>query len=333
MKTEFYIKYISYILCRILNQLRTGKAENMTNIKIHLVKKATGNNFSIEAGIHDGIKNFDHHDGSFKGNRPPSPCNNDKIKDISVNNFKKNIIEITHLDADTFLGLARMMGKNYNGYDKVTDDDGSWFFDEKLNLNLVEKIDLNGSTGYEETSEYYFMVGFSEIVRELKNILAINTNFPNGLPRLSENEEFIDITEIIEYLFYYYESDFEGIIDKGIKVCGESEKAYKDCKISVDNVSGMYAYDNQSSGHTKGFWLVKDNSFDPSRPYRDNIDIVVIYRENYKTMSIYCNPCTNYNFNEKIIKNVEFKGHAKACGSPRGREITENEAFEVYKVI
>jgi hypothetical protein len=116
-------------------------------------------------------------------------------------------------------------------------------------------------------------------------------------------------------------------------VCENSEKAYHDCKASVDNVSGMYAYDNQSSGHTKGFWMLENNSFDPSRPYKDNIDIVVIYRKNYRTMSIYCNPSSNYNFNGKIIKGIELKGHNKACGSPRGREITENEAFEVYKVI
>ncbi len=72
------------------------------SMKILLVKKASGNNYSVEAGLSDGVKNFDHH---REHSANPAPCNDPRIKEID---FHRGIIEITHTDADTLIGIMRM---------------------------------------------------------------------------------------------------------------------------------------------------------------------------------------------------------------------------------
>jgi len=61
-------------------------------MQIILVTKASGKNYSVEAGLSDGIKNFDHHN-EHKNN--PAPCNDSRILSLKDNNA---VIEITHAD-------------------------------------------------------------------------------------------------------------------------------------------------------------------------------------------------------------------------------------------
>lgn len=238
--------------------------------------------YSVEAGIADNIKHFDHH-GKFKNF--PSPCNNEKIPKIP-NNSK---VYITHLDADTFIGLLRLYGKKL----------------PPLDFKLMERIDNNGSSFLKDFSNKTFL--YMEGIHEVSNILKF--------PKTSQNE--LDVTDIIETIIF---TNYTEIIELGKYAVEKSEKSYKD---------NLYFESTNI-----GLWVVKnEDSFNPSRPYRDGFDIVIIYNKDYKTISIFCNPKSHYEFGNKIINNILFMGHAKACGSPRGKEYSLDDVKLVYKAI
>lgn len=255
----------------------------MINARILLVTKASGKNFSIEAALNDGKKNFDHH-GNFSGEK--SPCNNPEISIIE----NERIIEISHLDADTFIGLKRMLGIDLPNID----------------LDLMEKIDLNGSSVCEDKFDptLLYMVGVGSLVREKK------------FPRVTSTA--VEVTELVYSILC--KSD-EFITDVGEKAQTIAEDCYGDKKIWIRS-------------NPVGIWSIgPEDQFDPSRPYEDGTDIVVVFREHYKSISIYCNPKTKYQFADETIAGVMFAGHPKACGSPRGQEMTFVDAIRVYKEI
>jgi hypothetical protein len=244
--------------------------------------------YSIEAGIADNIQHFDHHKEEHKVY--PSPCNNTSIEPIKEDGSIK-YIQISHLDADTFIGIARLLGVNH-------------FFKGTLNFNKMEEIDLHGSKGISKNSPtYQFMVGVGVLARKL--------NFP----RITD--EPTDVTSIIKEMLGTSVFSF---IQYGKCSIDKSEADYKEC---------MY-----SRQENHGLWVVDaTHDFNPSRPYEDGVEVVVVYRPHYKSISIYADPDTNHNFAGQTIAGIEFNGHAKACGSPRGQEMTLEDAIEVYSIL
>lgn len=252
-------------------------------IKIILQTEASGNNYSLESGLADNIKNFDHHKEEHR--HYPSPSNNAAITPI-----EDGVIEISHIDADTYIGLLRMCGQ------KIPD----------IDLNLVEQIDLNGSSIcedlYDETLLY--MVGVSEFTRQI------------GFPRVREDVN-IDVTDNIELMFGNSDSYY---IELGRVSTDKSEESYKRSLVNKYNNIAIFFVDE------------KDN-LDPSRPYKDGIDVVIVYRKHYETISIYANPKTDFSFAGATFANIEFNGHPKACGSPRGKQMLMSQAFDVFDAI
>jgi len=98
------------------------------------------------------------------------------------------------------------------------------------------------------------------------------------------------------------------------------EKAYVDCKHDLDRKVGLWS-------------IGPNDAFDPSRPYKDGVDVVVVYRQHYASVSIYANPKSEYEFANTVIAETLFAGHPKACGSPRGREFSEAQAIEIFKEV
>lgn len=290
------------------------------NCTILLVKKASGEHYSVEAGLHDGVKNFDHHPGSWEHifqTQPPSPANNDGMN-VEI---KNEVIEITHLDADTLLGIARLIGNHPNQrynqfwgiYEGILfDHKMEWVFD--LDPEVIEKIDLNGSKGIEKFDKnLLYMVGVGQFCRDFK------------FPRLSPGTESLDVSDILSTIFEDW--GCEEFIELGRETQKKAEKAYTECKVAG-------TLNNSTQGEAfKGLWVVSDNSFDPSRPYEDGVQIVVVYRSHYKSISIYCDPDSIYEFGGKTVGGVLFAGHAKACGSPRGEEMTLEDARRVFESI
>ena len=251
-------------------------------MKIILTNKPEFKGYSIEGGFHDGIRHFDHH-GEYAQN--PSPCNNGEIMKAE----EDNIIEITHMDADTLCGIKRLLGMEL----------------PKVNLKLMEQIDNNGSSVCSDKfdSTLLYMLGVGQISRKLK------------LPRTSEERQ--DVTEIVSEMLHISDEEF---IRVGKTTQEKAEQSYKDCLVKKESNKAFFVVD------------AKD-ALDPSRAYEDNIDIVVVYRQHYKSISIYCNPKSQYAFGGKEIDGIKFGGHPQACGSPRGVEMTEAQALEVWEEI
>lgn len=257
--------------------------------KIFLVTEASGANFSVEAGIHDGKMNFDHH-RSWSGN--PAPCSPDCSIEKGI--AKESVIEITHIDADTLIGLAKLTGNEVADLKLYL---GSEAYKE------IEAIDLNGSSAASspDSDVLAFMVGVNEFAKEIK------------FPRPIKGEE-IDVSWLVAQMFNNTYPDYLALGKAAIKA---AEEAYNRCRQGINSKIG--------------FWSISaTDPLDPSRAYRDGIDIVIVYRDHYKSISIYANPVSSYEFSGKEIAGVKFAGHPKACGSPRGEEMTHEIAHSVF---
>lgn len=251
-------------------------------MKIILTTKPNYEGASIEAGLHDGKMHFDHH-GKYSNQK--SPCVNTDIS-LITDDIE---CEITHIDADTFVGLRRMTCRKLPGVD----------------LKLLEQIDLNGSSicidKYDRTLLYAIGVGK----------LAIVFNFPRA------TEERKDVTALINMMDILSTND---IIDIGRNAQNRSELAYRSCAV-------------YGVGDKIMFSIGADDALDPSRAYEDGYNRVVVYRKHYKSISIYCNPNSDYEYANKTVAYVKFAGHPKACGSPRGIAMALEQAKNVYKSL
>jgi len=259
--------------------------------KILLVSEASGENHSIGAGVHDGIKNFDHH-GKYENEI--SPCINDEILEVEDN----ATIEISHIDCDTMVGLLRMISHTL-----IPD----------INLSVINEIDRNGtSTIIKRIKEERR----SDDERALFYYLGVGTlDRKVNFPRVTSDPQ--DVTEYIREMFKVGPAM---VIEMGQDAMEKSEYSYRNCRVaSKDNV---------------GYWVIgPEDSFDPSRPYSDGINIVIVYRSHWKTISIYCNPSSSYEYGGKEIAGILFQGHPKACGSPRGQEMSLEDGLKIFEEV
>lgn len=263
-------------------------------MKIVLQPHDDGNcTHSIENGKHDGKRNFDHH-GPFA--EEICPANNNDIQLIF--GLDANI-GISHIDADTVVGLARMLGQ--------ADYLANMFFSH-IDLNLLEEIDINGSSVVpveELTSNptLLYMVGVGQLCNKLQ--------FPFKGP-----------TDVTDLICDFFNVPPKEVIEMGREATMASEVSYVTCKIPTYGTIGLWS-------------IGKDQPFDPSRPYRDGYEIVLIYREDFKSISVYGNA-------ESLPKGtsfpgtwagIEFQGHPMACGSPRDEEFTLSDAVRVMEAL
>ena len=255
--------------------------------EIRLVKEASGENYSLEAGIADGIKNFDHH-SDFADQ--PAPCNDTRIRKIP----EDAIIEITHLDADTLMGIFRMCG---------------YVMPEDIDLNLMERIDVEGSSflpqgGLGNRTRQY-MVGVSDLARE--------KNFPRW------QGEDLDVSQIVYAITRLHDKQ---VVAQGVISMEKGEDAYQRSLQTIDQ-------------HVAFVIIAKGDSVDPSRSYADDCSAVVVYREAFKSISIYGNPKSGESPELAGIEfaGIEFAGQPRACGSPRGEEHTPEDAKRVFLAV
>jgi hypothetical protein len=238
---------------------------------------------SIEAGLNDGRYHFDHH-GQCAGQ--PAPCEAE-IKPAEAG----SVIVITHLDADTLVGLAKLLGRPFE--------------DDKLDFGLMARIDEEGSFGYPIGTTREFMVGVGVRARQLE------------FPRCSATP--VEVTGVVEQLLATSVDEF---ISLGKKAIAETKAAVRDFLVE-DNLDGKV-----------GLWNIPSGcSMDPSAPYESGFEVVVMYRDDYKNISIYARPNTPWTFAGKMFDGILFAGHPKACGSPRGEEFGLADAIGVMRDI
>ena len=278
-------------------------------MKIILTSKPTFEHFSVEAGADDCVadtsscvsvsgrvigRHVDHH-GKFAGFR--APCRRDIVpvgEDVTI--------EVTHMDTDCFRGIMILTGKA----NRYSLDQFGVFSD------VMEQVDLNGSSVVDKfDTTLLYMVGIGQWLRA------------NKLPRVTEERQ--DITDLIIRLMAVPVPE---LIEMG-RVA--QEKAWADyiaCKKAFDRDAGTVFITCDAS-----------HAIDPSIAYGDKFEgffgyqRVVVYRAHYKTVSIYCSPTSSFSYSGQTIAGIDFAGHPKACGSPRGVEITESQAQAVWSEL
>lgn len=151
---------------------------------------------SVEAGYADRMQHFDHH-GEYSNH--PSPC-----AGLMPAIHEDSTIYITHMDADTYIGLRKLMG----------------MIPPPLQLDLMEAVDLNGPDVVSDGMFNFtlaYMVGVSNLAHEL------------GMP--GPQEEAVDVTHIVEIMHSY---GWATICELGGYAMIESDKA-------IRNVSLLHA--------------------------------------------------------------------------------------------
>lgn len=238
---------------------------------------------SVEWKRHNGITHFDHH-GPYENEPAVCTANITPMENGGV-------ICISHMDADTYVGLARLMGKDLD-------------LPEDIDLELMGKIDTCGSSIVEDkfNPTLLYMVGIGEAAR------AVN------FPRVDKMP--IEVTDLIEDMNDYSEKN-GGFVELGRKAQEESELGYSNCELLVDENIGVYI-------------VGPEDRFDPSRPYVDGIDIVIVYRIKFKSVSVYVNPKYDFTIKGKTFGDILFAGHPKAAGSPFGVTQPVHKLLDVY---
>jgi len=178
-------------------------------MRVFLVPKATGKNYSIEAGLADNVKHFDHH-GEYSSY--PAPSNNTEIPRLGPN----DIVEITHVDADTLLGLFRMSGLPM----------------PELDYDLIEKVDVNGSSVVENrmNDSYSFMVGVNSIAKDI------------GFPRTEKEPQ--EVTDKIKKMLRIPVANY---IKVGKEATRQAEQTLKNNLVSKEGKVGLWAVGKEDS--------------------------------------------------------------------------------------
>lgn len=243
-----------------------------------------GEFYSIEAGQADGLRHFDHHDQLHRAN--PAPCADTRIPVVG----EDEIIVITHMDADTYIGILRLVGQPL----------------PEVDFALMERVDLNGSSVVEDLFDptLLYMVGIGQLARDLK------------FPRPSTDGP-VEVSELVEAMMA---KTSEEITALGRETQEKAEAAYRDCAVERTGAVGL--------------WVVgPTDALDPSRPYQDGVEVVVVFRRHYQSISVYCSPDAKHAFGGQELAGIQFAGHPKAAGSPRGVAFAEADASRVFAAV
>lgn len=182
--------------------------------------------YSVEAGLADNVRHFDHHKPEHRAF--PCPANNGAMPKVAG-----QVVYITHFDADTFGGILRLEGEKPLGID----------------LGLLETIDLNGSSACEDLScaTYLFMVGLMEVAKK------------EAFPRCDEKREQ-DVTAVLDEICSYTETQ---IIAIGKEAFEKGEETYRTAKKaeSQEKKVGLWVLAKDQSidpsrGYRDGFEVV-----------------------------------------------------------------------------
>ncbi len=242
--------------------------------------------FSVEAGRHDGVQHFDHH-GAHEGQT--CPCNNGDIVPIAEPDC--SVIGVTHMDADTFVGLLRMVAQK-----------------SLLPLHAAG-VDLALMARYDVKA-----TGLPVGLNPTKCFMLWVTAQGMKLPR-PPTEGVTDITEQVMSMVARL-SDLPQCLFTGQVLGEKAETLYKERLEFVRETA---------QGRKLGFWSLRDGeTMDPTRPYQDGYQLVVVYRQQHQSASLYADDSVEESLPGRYA-GVLFEGHPHACGSERGKTFLQDQ--------
>ncbi len=264
-------------------------------MKVLLVSKATRTpgRRSIEAGLADGEDHFDHH---F-----PCPSVDARIKPKP----DQGETEVTHYDADTHVGVLRMMGRPLPGL--------------SVDLNRLAVIDTQGSKGIPPLDPtLLYMTGVEYMA------------FTVGIPRATPGTE-VDVTDKVMQIVEKTEDELIAI---GRGQYERQEAAYRDKRVATSRNGkvGFWSITDIEMNPSRPY----DDGFAVVVVFRAGYASASLYFNPAHALNVLNLPGAvetegdlppNY---RKTVGGIRFCGHITACGSPRGQTLTEAEAFVVY---
>ena len=248
-----------------------------------------------DCSIEAGLdQGFSHQDHHGKFSHLSAPCSR------NITPIDCKVIEFTHMDPDAWVTYLKMTGK-FNAEEFVG-----------IDMDIMALVDGNGSSVVDKFNPtLLYMVGVGQWLRA------------NKMPRVTEERQ--DITDLIVRLVAVPAPE---LIEMGRLAQEKAWSDYTSCKKAFDRNAGVCFISCDAS-----------HAIDPSIAYGDRFEDfqgysrVVVYRSHYKTVSIYCAPSSSFSYSGQNIAGIAFAGHPKACGSPRGVEITEEQAMDVWSEL
>ena len=243
---------------------------------------------SIEAGRYDGVCHFDHH-AAYEAE--DCPCSHTDIQAIPVD----AVIGVTHMDADTFVGLLRLLGRHFEMTALKT---------VGVDFDLVAKYDIK-------------VPGLPRGLNITKCFMLAVTAASMKIPR-PPAKGVIDITEQVMEIIASLtkEGGIRRFLAEGQALGERAEALYKE---------RLRMTTTDTHGRRIGLWSLREGeTMDPTRPYEDGYSLVVIYRQGFGSASLYANDDIAEAL-PGVWAGVLFQGHPHACGSERGKTFSQEE--------
>ena len=304
--------------------------------------------FSIEAGKHDGQNHFDHH-GEFKHEKPvclqhivalnERICKKCKKFSFAIREVQGGtcefegfecghvpVIQITHMDLDTYIALLRLLHQNALPGWGVSEKDferSEVFFRDAAALDEGKKLPSDNPARL-------FSAGLREFVK---------------IPRCTKEHQ--DVTELIPLNLSYGQVIKKGeeVADKNFHCFYEAMKKYAPLK----TLKGSGLLFKVTSENTNGFsplYAYYDMQNSQIGMQNSQISMQVIYREKYKTVSVSLHPERDLTLSQMghheesdgsayqtTIAGINFYGHEKVAGTERGINYTFEDAERVYNEL
>lgn len=224
--------------------------------------------------------------------------------------FKNNITQnnrdiiISHIDADVLLSINYLKARTemveycdaQQVYPAVAEDIYNWTLNKK-EMFEISQADIYGLHTIKKDNSYFFVAGIKKLIADLK------------VPRVTEKH--VDVTEIITKILSY---DFYEIVNIGKEEYKLTEEKLEKATIEIKN---------------KTIFLNLSELSDVTTLYSDSIENIVVYRDNWKTISLY----SSKNDIAGTHANVQFAGHPRACGSPRNEIMSLEIAKQIFEEI
>jgi hypothetical protein len=173
-----------------------------------------------------------------------------------------------------------------------------------INLEEVEKIDTCGPSAVNPLNRtLMYMKGITSLACEWK------LRSKPGKDR-----------DIFAYIAGMYIQDEMYYIVKGSLKAIYQEEFFQNSLFLKDKDMALY-------------YIKRGETIDTGRPYADGINHFVLYSEATGAISIFRKPELTTVFNDKNWGKILFKGHAGACGSPRGTRYSLGDAKRVFKDV
>ena len=268
----------------------------------------------------------------------PCPCSLDNLPDLGI-----EVIGISHLDLDTLGGIMAIMGiKPVTSWESTQGffQDGFWELASQIDIEGIHKVDPKGplwSMKIDPTGESEVTVG------DLLNAWYAFSEDNRIVPPRDGSVAELDLSQFFSAIEAIFDGE-ENIIHQGSRWFSAKKALEKDSFIE-ESEGVVLRESGQFVNHLYG-WEEPCGACYSTLPegcrhcfgmkHSGVAKAVVAFNTQYKSVTVsLADPIEGVNCCEIVqqLWGPEAGGHAGIAGSPRGREMTEEDSEAAFKAV